>query len=969
MKNLTRVLALVLALSLVLGTVAFASFTDVKTGDDYAEAIETLAALGIIKGYEDGSFGGEKAITRAEAVAIVNRIQGLEKAASGAATASLYTDVAADHWALGDINLATQMGIISGDGNGKFRPEDQVSYQEMVKMLTCAVNYQPAVEDLGGWPTGYLVAAQTYGILEDTVNLGAAPANRAVVAQLTFNTLTAPLMVQEGFGTNKTYKVKDAEGATQTLLSEKLKIYKADAKVIATDKNTADVGEAKIKIEDKTEALYEVKKPNALSLEQTVVVGNSTLGDLNLGYNVVVYLQRNDDREWEVLYNTFKEGENVEYVVAASEIESIETVGSRRYISVIDAEENETKYYIDENTTLYVKGDDDATPVVGDDIAIESFDYAGESIRRDGNVTFLLKDVNDDAIDSIYVENWKAGIVEEVTPNGKGFYLEDGTLIDLDEEENEKLVYSLTLDGAEIAVTDLKEDDVVTYIVANGENYYNILVSRATVEGAVDAYYDDPTEIYTIAGSDYEVSGSALASALDTGMKQEAMAGKSGIFYLDAFGKIVGYTKTVESKGSVNYGYIYGIKDNTDEDDAFAYEFTARILTKDGFKDIDFADKVYVSPVVKSGNDFDADRVAYKIADPDAKTGDVVDAVKFKQILTDEIIAKDLIDYTLNSDGEISAIAYYDDDDAAAPADSDYITNNGTVETADFNERNSKLGLYSVDATTVVFYVGDADKDEWVVTDNSFFQDEATYTAFTVYTANEDRLAGAILIKGADTAEGRGNLAVYVKSATVNDEDGNPVTQISYYEAGELKTINADTRFTDIKEKLTTGDVIKFKPNNQGLLTAIPEVVINEAAEYSFAYPELSKDAQYVYGAVVAKSGNTLKLGTSEEDWDSHTVAADAKIYIVEKKANGKDIVVTVGSMAEIAKNRYYGDKGCGKSNCTKAADAAGMLFNKTEADNYQVVLKYIEGDVTDVVVYKNFEEGHQHKIASGNEA
>ena len=196
MKNLTRVLALVLVFSMILGTVAFAAFTDVKSNDDYAEAIETLAGLGIIKGYEDGTFGADKAITRAEAVAIVNRIQNLSAAADGAAGASLYTDVAANHWAIGDINLATQMGTVSGDGNGKFRPEDQVSYQEMVKMLVVALGYQPAATDKGGWPTGYLVVASQYGVLDDTVNGGAAPATRGVVAQLTFNALTAPMMEQ-----------------------------------------------------------------------------------------------------------------------------------------------------------------------------------------------------------------------------------------------------------------------------------------------------------------------------------------------------------------------------------------------------------------------------------------------------------------------------------------------------------------------------------------------------------------------------------------------------------------------------------------------------------------------------------------------------------------------------------------------------------------------------------------------------
>lgn len=963
MKNLTRVLALVLALSLVLGTVAFASFTDVQAGNDYAEAIETLAALGIVKGYEDGSFGGEKAITRAEAVAIVNRIQGLEKAAAGAASASLYTDVAADHWALGDINLATQMGIISGDGNGKFRPEDQVSYQEMVKMLTCAVNYQPAVEDLGGWPTGYLVAAESYGILENTDNLGAAAANREVVAQLTFNTLTAPLMVQEGFGTNKTYKVKDGEGATQTLLSEKLDIVKADAKVIATDvayvtpaEATAEVGYAKIVIGGETADLYEVKKPNTLNLKETVLVADSTI-DSKLGYQVVVYLQRNADREWEVLFNTVKEGTNVEYTFAAADIEAIKTVGSKTYISVVDDNDNETKYYVDGTTAVSVNGE--TSKLAATDI--DTYNYTKGGARLDGNVTVLFADKNDDVASQVFVEKWYTDVVEEVAPSGKAIFLKYGAQIKLDTENNEELVYSLTMDGKDIAVTDLKEDDVVTYITANSNNYYKILVSRATVEGAVEAYYDDD-EVYTIAGNDYEESQSALAVAGDINMKGASMAGTSGVFFLDAFGKIAGYSKTAESKGAVNYGYILAVKDNFDEKDEFSYEATAKVLTKDGIKDIDFADSVYVTVVKSVGGELDATKTKYNFAEADKAD----ERTAFDGELA-KVVGKDLIDYTVNSDGKITNIAYYaptviegegeEDDEIVyeTAGENDYITKNDVIEKAEYSERNSMLaGKYAVDANTVVFYIGADSKDDYAVTDISFLvDDEVTKYDVTVYGMDDDRLAGAILITNeVESADLRGNLAVYVKYATINDEDEQPITQITYYQGGDLKTINAETKLT--MTGYEAGDVVSFKTNTKGLLVEAPTVIADQAntAKFGYAYPALSKNAEYVYGQVIGKNGKVLKLGTSESAWTNHTVADDAKVYIVEKKANGK-INVTVGSVAEITKNMYIGKNGTDG----KGANA-GALYNVEDADNYTVLLKYIEGDVIDVVAYKNFQEG-----------
>jgi hypothetical protein len=105
----------------------------------------------------------------------------------------------------------------------------------MVKMLVVALGYAPAAADMGGWPTGYLVVASQQGVLENTTNVGAAPATRGVVAQLTFNALTAAMMKQTGYGENKEYTVMDEEGKRETLLTQKLDIYKVAVTPIAND--------------------------------------------------------------------------------------------------------------------------------------------------------------------------------------------------------------------------------------------------------------------------------------------------------------------------------------------------------------------------------------------------------------------------------------------------------------------------------------------------------------------------------------------------------------------------------------------------------------------------------------------------------------------------------------------------------------------------------------------------------------
>ena len=74
MKNLKKVLALVVALTMVLGTVSFASFSDVAEESDVYTAVQTLSSLGILNGYEDGTFRPDRQLTREEMAAIYQRI-------------------------------------------------------------------------------------------------------------------------------------------------------------------------------------------------------------------------------------------------------------------------------------------------------------------------------------------------------------------------------------------------------------------------------------------------------------------------------------------------------------------------------------------------------------------------------------------------------------------------------------------------------------------------------------------------------------------------------------------------------------------------------------------------------------------------------------------------------------------------------------------------------------------------------
>ena len=75
MKNLKKVLALVLVLAMSLSVVAFAgtTFPDVADTASYAEAAKVLKSLNIMVGDEQGNFNPDKTVTRAEMATILKR--------------------------------------------------------------------------------------------------------------------------------------------------------------------------------------------------------------------------------------------------------------------------------------------------------------------------------------------------------------------------------------------------------------------------------------------------------------------------------------------------------------------------------------------------------------------------------------------------------------------------------------------------------------------------------------------------------------------------------------------------------------------------------------------------------------------------------------------------------------------------------------------------------------------------------
>ncbi len=105
-------------------------FTDID--DHWAkEYILIMNELGIVKGYEDGTFKPENKITRAEFATMISRFEKVQKVAMD----TNFYDVPEDHWAYDTINYARYMGWISGYEDGSFKPNNSITRAEAVTII------------------------------------------------------------------------------------------------------------------------------------------------------------------------------------------------------------------------------------------------------------------------------------------------------------------------------------------------------------------------------------------------------------------------------------------------------------------------------------------------------------------------------------------------------------------------------------------------------------------------------------------------------------------------------------------------------------------------------------------------------------------------------------------------------------------------------------------------------------------
>ncbi len=170
-----------------------ADMRDVAADAWYHTAVDWVLENGMMSGFRADSFGPDATLTRAQMVQVLYNKEG-QPALDGLTHS--FTDVPADQWYNNAVTWAAAHGIVSGYGNGLFKPDDRVTLEQVFVILWNYEGNPPLTGDADAvgphseWAGNAIGWAQARGLLDDlTFTKVINNANRAQTAHIMMNLL------------------------------------------------------------------------------------------------------------------------------------------------------------------------------------------------------------------------------------------------------------------------------------------------------------------------------------------------------------------------------------------------------------------------------------------------------------------------------------------------------------------------------------------------------------------------------------------------------------------------------------------------------------------------------------------------------------------------------------------------------------------------------------------------------------
>lgn len=887
-KNLKKVISSVAALTMVASSVAaFAvDFPDVESTASYAQAVQELSALDVISGYDDGTFGPDKLVTRAEITKMIVDALAERSSAEASTESTKFADVSADHWAKGYINQGVANGFIAGMSDTEFDPDANVTYVQAQKMLVSAIGYETYAQAQGGWPTGYKTYAASLDITKGISGItDSTELTRAQVAQMIDNAMDAPLCVIASWKTewnsSKTPNLEVRDGkegrAYETLFTEKHDAYKVYGRVTETSK-TGSVDTDKVTFQVEKADNFDDEEVKADSpVSEDMYIGDSKADNYLRTYSQAL-IQKNDDDEFTIL-SIAAAAANKSVTVASEDFDENKSTDEALYFFPAGTTKGSTKYQLDttNGVTIYINGVESSKSIAELRDYLDKNETASVTLQKETEtgststsakyntimVSSYVTAIVDEVIDktnetSVNFDTYSSGIQAKMTVN----------------KDDDNYTYSFKLDGKDIEAKDLQQNDVlnISYDTTGSfkdSSFYDVIVTRNVVDGVKCTSINDSKGEYTIGGTKYKAA---------EGMDIDVETSTEYSLYLDHFGRIA---KADENSVSKNYGVLKNIYKKAGGD------YMAQIITKKGTEEeykVD-SDKV---------NEY-ATYLKYATFYSDAKKENKIDTTT--KDWQSKVVAFDEPKY---STSQPKSVAYPEQVvEYSVSSSSNKITiKNGcviapTAADAEYKESGNKIGSVKMADSTVILDLSEVDtKDSYSVV--SSLNDGSNYVAYGYDKSKSDNTYRFVIITEGTSSvfNSETQLAIFNGSEVI-DKDGDK-TAYNLVVNGEEKqfvldddvVITGNAGKTVAEDAFDEGDVLVYATNSEGYISRIYSVfaaqnVLNGSSFEDFRTNAFKKqssvladtkfadllsdddnDVNVVFGPVVDKSGSNITIGT-----------------------------------------------------------------------------------------------------------
>mgnify|MGYP002741971269 CR=1 FL=1 len=478
---------------------ASAAFTDQADIKVKSDVVDTLVSLGIVEGFEDGSFQPNATVTRAQMAKMIYVLRtGKSDASAYNDDKTSFTDIGS-HWARGYIKYCQSLGIIAGKSNTKFCPNDKVTAQEAAKMLLVTLGYDATKAGLvgAGWAAKTNALADENGLLEDVNTSFTAACPRQYAAQLIYNTIDTPTVVwRDDAYTNVTLL-----GTDNKTVGEK---YMGLQKWIGTfegDNSIVSAKDGEISVTGSIDGEHKTSGSNVRSVRAQF---KADFDNKYVGEEVSVLFKdgntgtKNQPDAKDTIFGIYVTGNTKVYNIVKGDLQSCSDAGKIKFndkkydVAAHSNADNDDVIVTNFNTTttadtIGTAGSGATAPQVA------TYITRNYKVNSNDAIKFVAND--DDKIVKAYVTTSKFGKVSSVTSSKIG--VEGLGTKDLDD--------CVVYDG-------IKAGDLVQYVEAyQSSERKNIITKAETVEGKIEAFKSSDSQI-RVNGNWYKFSANTAVA-------------------------------------------------------------------------------------------------------------------------------------------------------------------------------------------------------------------------------------------------------------------------------------------------------------------------------------------------------------------------------------------------------------------------------------------------------------------------